>query len=66
MSKLERRLEAVFLQILDKHGNPTWAREELEWKVFVEHGVAFEALSKEDQWIVRNYMDGLKKVHGGK
>lgn len=66
MSYLERNLEAMFLGLLEKHGNPKWAREELDWIIFVEQGEHFERLDESDQWIVRNYLDGLKKVHGGK
>lgn len=66
MSYLERNLEAMFLGLLEKHGNPKWAREELDWIIFVEQGEIFENLSEHEQWIVRNYLDGLKKVHGGK
>lgn len=66
MSIIERRLEQSFLKSLRNHGNPQWAREELDWKVFVKHGEQFNNLSEHEQWIVRNYLDGLKKVHGGK
>lgn len=66
MSIIERRLEQSFLKALRNHGNPQWAREELDWKVFVKYGEQFNKLSEHEQWIVRNYLDGLKKVHGGK
>lgn len=66
MCIMERRLEQSFLRAYRKHGNPQWAREELDWKVFVKHGEQFNQLSEVEQWIIRNYLDGLKKVHGGK
>lgn len=66
MNHLEKNLEAMFMGLLSKHGNPTWAREELDWIIFVEQGEHFTRLNEQDQWVVRNYLDGLKKVHGGK
>lgn len=66
MSIIERRLNQSFLKALEKHGNPQWAREELDWKVFVKYGEQFNQLSEEDQWLVRDFLLALKQVHGGK
>lgn len=66
MSRLEKILEHMYMEILDKHGNPKWALEELEWKVFVEMGDQFEKLNSHEQWEVRNYIDALNKLHGGR
>lgn len=65
-SAIEKKLEYLYLRILDKHGNSTWAVAEMEWMIFVHHARELEQLDDEDQWIVRNYMGSLKKLHGGK
>lgn len=66
MSRLEKILEHMYMEILDKHGNPKWAVEELEWKIFVEMADEFEKLQPHEQWIIRNYMGALQKLHGGR
>lgn len=65
-SAIEKKLEYLYLRILDKHGNSTWAVSEMEWKIFVQYARELEQLNDEDQWVVRNYMGSLKKLHGGK
>ena len=64
MSMIERKLEGRFLEIIRKHMNGKWASDELHWEVFVKHGYAFGQLTEANQWIVRNYMDGLTKIYG--
>ena len=65
MSMIERKLEGRFLEIYNSNGqNPKWAVDTLYYEVFVAHNYAFEQLNQEEQWIVRNYMDGLTKIYG--
>lgn len=64
-SDIIRKLENMFLGLMDKHGNPNWAIAEMEWKVFVVHGNELEQLSEDEQWEVRNYLGGLKKLFDG-
>ena len=66
MSRLEKILEQMFMDILSKHGDPKWALEELEWKVFVEMADQFEKLQPDEEWEVRNYLGALNKLHGGR
>lgn len=59
------KLERMYLGILDQHGNPNWAIAEMEWKIFVVYAQQFERLDTAQQWEVRNYLGGLKKLYGG-
>lgn len=65
MSMIERKLEGRFLEIYNSNGqNPKWAVDTLHYEIFVAHNYAFEQLNQDEQWIVRNYMDGLTKIYG--
>ena len=55
-----------FVEIVAKHHNPVWAREELEYLVFIVHRDEYEQLSVEDKRDVLDYFDGLTKLHGGR
>lgn len=63
---IRKRLEGKFLEILAGHSNPKWAREELDYLVFVKHYNEFSQLNWDEQMEVRDYMEALKKIHGGK
>ena len=65
-SDVVRKLEGYYLKLMDMHGVPDWAIEEMEWEIFVRHGLELEQLDESMQWEVRNYMGGLKKLYGGK
>lgn len=60
-----KKLEGMYLRLISKHNNSTWAIEEMEWEVFVNHADEFNKLNEIDQWIIRNYMGSLKKLYGG-
>ena len=64
--KVEKLLTNKFVEIVAKHHNPVWAREELEYLVFIEHRDEYEQLSAEDKRDVLDYFDGLTKLHGGR
>ena len=55
----------MYLGLLDQHGNSNWAIAEMEWKIFVVYAQQFERLDTDQQWEVRNYLGGLKKLYGG-
>ena len=64
---IEQYLQNKFLYYYNSNGrNPIWSVDSLEHEVFVEHYFEFEKLDKEDQWIIRNYIDALRKVYGEK
>ena len=66
MDKLfEKILSDRFVEIMKAHGNPLWALETLEYEVFVKNIEALERLEMNDQWIIRNFMDALRRIYGG-
>lgn len=64
--KVEKLLTNKFVEIVAKHHNPVWAREELEYLVFIAHRDEYDQLSVEDKRDVLDYFDGLTKLHGGR
>ena len=64
--KVETKLTDKFIEIFAKHQNALWAREELEYLVFVVHRDEYEQLSPEEKRDVLDYFDGLNKLHGGR
>ena len=64
--KVETMLTNKFVEIIAKHHNALWAREELEYLVFVKHRGEYELLSLEEKRDVLSYFDGLNKLHGGR
>lgn len=62
---LEDALKNAYLKIIEKHNNPIWAREELEWFVYDKHGDAYNYLSDSDKQTIDGYFQSLKKIHGG-
>lgn len=64
--KVETKLTNKFIEIFAKHQNALWAREELEYLVFVVHRDEYEQLSLEEKSDVLDYFDGLTKLHGGR
>ena len=63
---IETKLTNKFIEIFAKHQNALWAREELEYLVFVVHRDEYEQLSPEEKRDVLDYFDGLTKLHGGR
>ena len=64
--RVESKLTDKFIEIFAKHQNALWAREELEYLVFVVHKDEYEQLSIEEKRDVLDYFDGLNKLHGGR
>lgn len=64
--QVETKLTNKFIEIFAKHQNALWAREELEYLVFVAHRDEYEQLSPEEKRDVLDYFDGLNKLHGGR
>lgn len=64
--QVETKLTNKFIEIFAKHQNALWAREELEYLVFVVHKDEYEQLSIEEKRDVLDYFDGLTKLHGGR
>lgn len=62
-SKFEVKLIDAFLKIYNKHQNPIWATEELEWMVLVKHRYDFDRLSEFDQWEIRNMLGAFAKLY---
>jgi hypothetical protein len=54
------------VEIISEHQNALWAREELEYLVFVAHRDEYEQLSLDEKRDVLDYFDGLNKLHGGR
>ena len=63
---VETKLTNKFVEIIGKHQNALWAREELEYLVFVANKDKYEQLSLDEQRDVLDYFDGLNKLHGGR
>ena len=64
--RVESKLTDKFIEIFARHQNALWAREELEYLVFVVHKDEYEQLSIEEKRDVLDYFDGLTKLHGGR
>ena len=64
--KVETMLTNKFVEIISKHHNALWGREELEYLVFVAHRGEYELLSPDDKRDVLDFFDGLNKLHGGR
>ncbi len=62
---MEQKLQNKFLDIISKHSNAKWAREELEWLVYSEYKNDYDKLSEDDKFMVDNYFAALIKIHGG-
>lgn len=60
-----KELENKFLNIIQKHNNPIWAREELEWLVYDKHRCLYDNLSCTEKFEVDVYFSSLNKIHGG-
>lgn len=62
--KVNQILNERYYEIIKKHNNPIWAREELEYLVRIQSWW-FQTLSEADQQDVHDYFSALKLVHGG-
>ena len=62
-SNNEVKLIQGFLNIYEKHCNPIWATEELEWLVLDKHYHEFSQLELAEQWEVRNMLGAFSKLY---
>jgi hypothetical protein len=59
----EEKILNAFLHIYEKHQNPVWTYEELEYLIFVKHLEDFSKLDEAEQWDIRHCMFALKKIY---
>ena len=62
-SKYENMLTEAWMRIYNKHCNPIWATEELEWLVLQKHYYEFSALDDDTQWEIRNLLGAFSKLY---
>jgi hypothetical protein len=55
-------LKEHFIQIVSKHNNPTWARQELEWLVYCQYKHEYNKLNEKQQLEVDLFFSALRKV----
>lgn len=62
-SNIENLLIKQFYKIYNKHQNPIWATEELEWLILQKHYHDFINLNEFDQWEIRNMLGAFSKLY---
>ena len=62
-SNIENLLIEQFYKIYNKHQNPIWATEELEWLILQKHYYDFINLNEFDQWEIRNMLGAFSKLY---
>lgn len=62
-SNIENLLIEQFYKIYNKHQNPMWAAEELEWLILQKHYYDFINLNEFDQWEIRNMLGAFSKLY---
>ena len=62
-SNIENLLIEQFYKIYNKHQNPIWATEELEWLILQEYYYDFINLNEFDQWEIRNLLGAFSKLY---
>ena len=63
MNPIEAKLRNAFLKIIEKHGNGSWAFDELEWKVYIEHIDEYEAMNEEDKFQMNVFMKAFRSLY---
>ena len=63
---IRKSLSNKFTEIIMKHGNASWATDELYWLVYEKHRWMYEQLDEYYKLEVDTYMVALKLLHGGK
>ena len=63
MHPIEAKMRMKFLDIVKKHGNGLWAFEELEWLVYVDGIDEYEAIIKEDKWVLNIFMRSFRSLY---
>ena len=54
--KIQQTLNKKFIEILSRHNNPVWARQELEWLIYDKYKTLYELLNEEEKKEVDDYM----------
>ena len=62
-SNIENLLIEQFYKIYNKHQNPIWAIEELEWLILQKYYYDFINLNEFDQWEIRNLLGAFSKLY---
>lgn len=62
-SNIENSLIEQFYKIYNKHQNPIWATEELEWLILQKYYYDFINLNEFDQWEIRNLLGAFSKLY---
>lgn len=62
-SNIENLLIEQFYKIYNKHQNPIWATEELEWLILQKYYYDFINLNEFDQWEIRNMLGAFSKLY---
>lgn len=62
-SNIENLLIEQFYKIYNKHQNPIWATEELEWLILQKYYYDFINLNEFDQWEIRNLLGAFSKLY---
>ena len=63
---IRKSLSNKFIDIVTKHGNASWATDELYWLVYDKYRWMYEQLDAHHKLEVDTYMVALKLLHGGK
>lgn len=61
-----KSLSNKFTEIVMKHGNASWATDELYWLVYEKYRWMYEQLDERHKLEVDTYLLALKLLHGGK
>lgn len=62
---IRKSLSDKFTEIVMKHGNASWATDELYWLVYGKYRWMYEQLDESLKGEVDSYMTALKLLHGG-
>lgn len=57
-------LSNKFIELYKIHCNGKEALDRLNYLIFNENVDKFNALSIDDQWVIRGYIDALRKIYG--
>jgi hypothetical protein len=63
---IRKSLSDKFVDIIMKHGEASWATDELYWLVYDKYRWMYEQLDECHRLEVDTYMVALKLLHGGK
>ena len=63
MNPIEAKLRNAFLKIVEKHGNGSWAQEELSWIIYIKHIDEYESLNEEDKFTLNMFMNTIRSLY---